>query len=731
MLKRITSRSSVASERPPSYHEVDPTPSSSASPPPFSPSGLASSPSLGSPAESQPAFVSVEHLKQHLLLLAAFKHLRDRVEADQDVPDTLKTLKPEQRWAVFVAMAVWRWELYVTQIAGRDDRKHFFVPPLDVILVWHTFQLNPVRWEEDTLRLFPQMKDLKGRILGPVTRSIDVELLEQVVPPQAVAEWEAQTGLPYDALENYRQSKGRNVKVPDQYGDEKSLFVPWIAPDGKGYAQQGLEQCSSDGQVWTHEALGAWKLAKDTIACRDDETSTLAGSVVASDCTPARAIDSRRAQVVRTLLTTERSNILPATSAYDLGNMVHWGKGGAWMVTWRYLGLNNKKAMKHILSYYMRGEPFSLDLQAAVLRQGTFIDKIYFLGWLDRDRFEHDEITLRRSVSRYHGFLILFAADKRAFCVPTLDIDLGWHTHQLLFSYKDDTVNFTGRFVDHNDKVEEGALSSAFTLTATEWQKRFGVPYTTCGCPLPPLPAERSLFGRLSRGSSTAPPPPPASSANLLPHPSDPFANQATHPSEHNALLLPSHSLAMKMREQRYLKLEERRKEEAKDAVKDEKRRAKGKGKLRQGEGELPPIDELEVSEKEKANSLAWRDGKGKANALLESEPEKVHRLEAAGDPAHAAAFFAPIPLNPIYGPSGYPIPIGGCASSNANVSGNFTVDSGSIPSAACIGSAEVGVCVTTGGSCASCMAPAGRGSGSGGSGIAGCGSGGCGGGGG
>ncbi|KAG1766295.1 hypothetical protein EDD22DRAFT_750248, partial [Suillus occidentalis] len=78
------------------------------------------------------------------------------------------------------------------------------------------------------------------------------------------------------------------------------------------------------------------------------------------------------------------------------------------------------------------------------------------------------------------------AESPASFFVPTLDIDLGWHTHQLMASrYQNDCLSLVGRYVDHDDKVEEGQLATSFDLTCRAWNDRYHVPYMHCGCPLP------------------------------------------------------------------------------------------------------------------------------------------------------------------------------------------------------------------------------------------------------
>jgi len=137
------------------------------------------------------------------------------------------------------------------------------------------------------------------------------------------------------------------------------------------------------------------------------------------------------------------------------------------------------------------------------------------LGWTESSFFEskEDEAALQHAVARYHAlvflhpllnqvfdhfcknysFLDLMASSPVSFFVPTLDIDLGWHTHQLMAKkYQADCKLYIGRFVDQfshlkfhlivqrrsfpatsDDKVEENQLATAFDLTCRAWQVRF------------------------------------------------------------------------------------------------------------------------------------------------------------------------------------------------------------------------------------------------------------------
>lgn len=74
--------------------------------------------------------------------------------------------------------------------------------------------------------------------------------------------------------------------------------------------------------------------------------------------------------------------------------------------------------------------------------------------------------------------------------VPTLDVDLAWHTHQLAprAYYKFSTYNTAmstskeAKFIDHNDKIDEDQLSNSFELTSKTYLEKFNEVYSECTC---------------------------------------------------------------------------------------------------------------------------------------------------------------------------------------------------------------------------------------------------------
>ncbi|KAL2856450.1 hypothetical protein BJY01DRAFT_203408 [Aspergillus pseudoustus] len=119
-------------------------------------------------------------------------------------------------------------------------------------------------------------------------------------------------------------------------------------------------------------------------------------------------------------------------------------------------------------------------LVANVERQVIFVDKMHGHRWI-RSPAAHG--TLRRAVDRYDKFLHLFRLYPNNFLVPTLDVDLVWHTHQCSAeNYRQFVTERAGKFINHDDKIGRGTLDNGFT-SAEEWYRlAYGEQYQVCLC---------------------------------------------------------------------------------------------------------------------------------------------------------------------------------------------------------------------------------------------------------
>ncbi|XP_076911575.1 glycine-rich domain-containing protein 1-like [Bidens hawaiensis] len=121
---------------------------------------------------------------------------------------------------------------------------------------------------------------------------------------------------------------------------------------------------------------------------------------------------------------------------------------------------------------------------------------------------------LEAAVARYKGFLHLIKRNKErsitCFCVPTYDIDLIWHTHQLHpASYCKDLMESLGKILEHDDTDQNRGkgqkLDVGFSKTIKQWEELFGLRYWKAGAmyrgntpsPLAATPFVPKLTGKL------------------------------------------------------------------------------------------------------------------------------------------------------------------------------------------------------------------------------------------
>lgn len=101
-----------------------------------------------------------------------------------------------------------------------------------------------------------------------------------------------------------------------------------------------------------------------------------------------------------------------------------------------------------------------------------------------------NDIFLEGAVARYRGFLHLIRKNReqalKRFCVPTYDVDLIWHSHQLHpVSYSKDLVKVLGKVLEHDDtdsdRTKGQKLDVGFSETTKQWEQTFGSRYWRAG----------------------------------------------------------------------------------------------------------------------------------------------------------------------------------------------------------------------------------------------------------
>ncbi|PTB62030.1 hypothetical protein BBK36DRAFT_1172875 [Trichoderma citrinoviride] len=443
----------------------------------------------------------------------------------------------EKRWALFVARAVDRYEawwnsLVETEMLTEQDMaapenpkyKRFpnghklrwkakMLPPLDVLMVLHTHMLNPRAFLEDAMRYGLASFWPAGMPWELIHRAIDADF-NYNVSDQAKIQWVAKTGHRW---RNQDDDMSKILKCP--FCPSKNE-VPWTTCGmkkdmtdieftgliGNGYGDGKFNhRCPSCGNENYKELLSVSKFVSDSSLLLS-QSVPMPGTVLdpGSGCPELVPEGSAGERYFRTfpnrMIKLElRSSVLelikpplqPSEKSDKVKEMIQdvltnvkrirnvdsdRGLFGRNQIH-PWAGITIRKMMSR---YWQNFSPFALDLCAAVMRQGVFIEKMVNIDWLHSPTARD---TMTRLIVKYDLFVQIMQKHPGKVVVPTLDVDLAWHTHQLTPShYYYYTVSKTGRFIDHDDKIDEDKLSRCFEWTTKTYQDMFGAVYSECTC---------------------------------------------------------------------------------------------------------------------------------------------------------------------------------------------------------------------------------------------------------
>ncbi|KAJ3386596.1 hypothetical protein HDU84_001449 [Entophlyctis sp. JEL0112] len=340
------------------------------------------------------------------------------------------------------------------------------LPPLDVALVWHTHMLNPLRYLEDCYFIFgdasvyympfKRMHDVPGPKYDPADGSQEV--------------WSSFTGEPFHIPVG--DMSPFNFRCPwcgNTFVVEADLFVTFRMKD--------VAIPCSCGHHCSAENISAKRFLSDIERFRlerrlllgtvlDENTGEINTSkahqdlvVLFSDGLPAGASIASQSSYC-TWLTVEK----------ELSEHVKKLRAGKSLSS----KLRKSSIAKMIRSYQNIPIPLSIDLVAAVIRQRGFTGKMVggIVDWGERD-------ALPRATIRYRNFLGLMKKEPRVFLVPTLDVDLMWHTHQCHpANYQAYGLREMKRIINHDDNVEAAILTTSFDQTAKLWKKAYKERYS-------------------------------------------------------------------------------------------------------------------------------------------------------------------------------------------------------------------------------------------------------------
>ncbi|KAH8423186.1 uncharacterized protein LDX57_000940 [Aspergillus melleus] len=528
----------ASGDNPPSYDQIDEQPG-------------ADIPPLNLSSSAGPAVyttVTQDECIAHLKFLAALADLRDSIAGIKDlfcihdpnpsvfeqVIDEARARVKEKRWAVYTARAVERytvwWKTCVAKthptISVKDFESKSYntitenhqrlgwspetLPPLDVLMVWHAHMLNPRSFLEDCLRDGKMSFWATGFPWKAINACIGNKTFEYDPGLKARSTFTAKTGFAWD---NLHDSSRALVKCPSCTGRVSVYWTDGVVTgpvgqmfeDWKGFADKGFrETCPQCGYEIDHEKLRVEKFRQDitnlvkldmpmpgTLFNNRGHPESPKNSTNRREtqwCFPNRLVKAVSDELLWYTNASSRQCISVGALRNKLVSRLLDKKVMRDSNSHRLLLPIEKMAFRRMMSRYWDNlSPFALDLVGAVIRQGTFVQKMDNIDWLHSPTVK---ATMGRLIKKYRIFFHIMAANPRHMAVPTLDVDLAWHTHQLspsrYYTYSLLTTNEERRypvFIDHDDKVDEEKLSDGFEWTSKMYKKlTAGEIYSECTC---------------------------------------------------------------------------------------------------------------------------------------------------------------------------------------------------------------------------------------------------------
>ncbi|EGR46078.1 uncharacterized protein TRIREDRAFT_110452 [Trichoderma reesei QM6a] len=465
----------------------------------------------------------------------------DRMSKDEKTKLALSRLR-EKRWALYLARAVDRYEAWwsamtkdkvmlteVDMMKPRNSKYDLFpthgtplswsrdsLPPLDVLMVMHAHMLNPRAFLEDTIRCNMSEYWTAGMPWHAVNEGIASDFSEDA-SELAKSAWTSLTGRSWS---NALDPMTKFLNCP---WCKEGMQVPWttcgteehannsasIGTIGSGYGDGNFShQCPSCNRTVNKELLSLHKFIQDTVLLlgkgvpmpgtvldiQSGEPQLVPEPAIMPNYTrtfPNRMIQLELRIKVLNLINPSSRSAAESPSMADVRDLIEKttrndqavrridgsrARAGLQSVR-RDAKITTRKMMSR---YWENFSPFALDLCGAVMRQGVFIDKMVKLDWLHSPSAR---ATMERLITKYHRFIRIMKKYPLKIAVPTLDVDLAWHTHQLSpKDYYEYTVTKTGKFIDHDDKIEESQLSESFEWTTKTYQELYKEVYSECTC---------------------------------------------------------------------------------------------------------------------------------------------------------------------------------------------------------------------------------------------------------
>lgn len=381
--------------------------------------------------------VTVPNCWYYLSLLERF------VDATKDMPEDVLKL--------YLVRAEYRYFKWFNLSSGKGAKPRY-APPLDVAFFWQAHALSPIRYYEDRKRFsvytyidkIPLQKIHEARTADPDNRDI--------------IEWNRlMEDEPYDLAEDLSSGKDQGYALVTCIVCLNPIKSPW-----KEYAIWRTDhstalQCGCCKAMFTVKHVGKANMLSDNVK----KQHTTAGLL-----TSARGdfIEARKEHEL--LLPLKEVKELPFNQGLKpLDDLIKSRP------RYKYNAKpeDRERIIDAIQSTYLC-TPYrasSIDLIQAVARQYKFAFKVTkTVNW-------RAPIGIVNGIKKYADFLAVIKDNPNLTAVPTIEIDLAWHTHMLHpFEYRTFCMNYIYKIINHDDTIPEKQLEHYVDDTDKAWKRR-------------------------------------------------------------------------------------------------------------------------------------------------------------------------------------------------------------------------------------------------------------------
>ncbi|CAO3643647.1 unnamed protein product [Mucor fragilis] len=330
------------------------------------------------------------------------------------------------------------------------------IPPLDIAFFWQAHMLSPLRFFEDSIRN-AQLSEYRNLKL-PLK---EIHEMGTGIPIHVLTAWKNVMGdEPYHLTQEHLLSNSNVTRYA-----EISCIVCFVKMDieWSNYAewrtsQKNAIQCHRCSSLFTIKHVGKANLIADLTNSRKVAGLLVRenGNRASTDRKELGAIGPSRK--IKAMPFNE--GMKPLERIIDIHQAVKYEKDPK-------NSERKTRIMDAVESTYMcnpyRGS--SLDLIQAVARQYKFafrVTQIFDWGLPQ---------GIIKGIRQYSKFLQLIKTHPNLTAVPTVEIDLAWHTHMLFpAKYRDFTLGYTGRFLNHDDNIAEEQLEQFVENTDHAWK---------------------------------------------------------------------------------------------------------------------------------------------------------------------------------------------------------------------------------------------------------------------